>query len=132
MDYDIIDKIFKNKFDESTQTPIIIGWKKEEAWKKFLKQKRKNHFLNYLKYSAAVFILGLLLIYIPELTFNKETKVCNKFSEELIENSKRQKLREIEIKLSGEKSNNDLCMNCEGFLPNKSKEKSPSIILFTN
>ena len=36
-----LDKIFKNKFENSSDIPQKVEWKKEDAWNKIIKKRKK-------------------------------------------------------------------------------------------
>ena len=126
------DKIFEEKFEEFSSIPKNIKWNKEDAWKRFQKQTKKNNILKILKYfsAAAVFVLFIFMS-LPKINDLKNRSSLNAFREENVEYQKRQKLKEIEMKISGKKVYKNYCMNCEGRLPNR-KEIPVKELIFIN
>jgi len=126
-----IDKIFKDKFEHLSEVPEKLEWKKENAWRKLKNKTKRNNLKHFFLYSSvAVFIVAILLS-VPKINEIKNQNSINSFQNEFDEYRKRQKLREIEMKLSGKEVYKNYCMNCEGLLPaerNLNKDKN----IFTN
>ncbi len=124
-------KIFKDKFENASEVPDILNWKKEDAWNKLQKKSKRQNLRKLLKFSSAAIFIVFVFISFPKIEDVKNRNSINAFNDEHKEYRKRQKLREIEIKLSGKKVYKNYCMNCEGILPNKNK-LNRNILIFTN
>ena len=125
------DKIFKTKFEKLSDIPKSIHWNKEDAWNKLKKKSKRQNLKKILKYSSAAVFIAILYLSFPKFENLKNRKSFNTFQNEHEEYRKRQKLREIEMRLSGKKIYTNYCMNCEGLLPDKNKIPV-NIIIFTN
>jgi hypothetical protein len=119
-----IDNIFKQKIEEITQLPENMAWDKENSWLR-LKRKRKQKILSKVYYyAAAILIFGLLLGQLFNISFKQKelkTSVENSFTE----NEKRQKLNEIEARMSGNYISVKICYTCDYFYYQIVKEKRP-------
>jgi uncharacterized membrane protein len=124
-----IDKVFKQKIGEISQIPKNVCWEKESSWQR-LKKKRKQKFYIKLYYStAAIIILGLLLSQLINFQFsNKEVKsiVDNSISEY----EKRQKLAEIEERMSGNYYSIKICSVCDDIYYQSVKVDRPVKFLY--
>lgn len=128
---DKLDKIFKNKFENSSNIPKKLDWKKKDAWNKLIEKRKKYRLQKLIKYSSVAVFLGIVFLLYPKFEDSKNKHVRSNYEDEQQEYRKRLKLKQIEMKLSGKKVFTNYCMNCEGMLPAKS-EFQRNIIIFTN
>jgi hypothetical protein len=119
-----IDKIFKQKIDEMVQVPGNMGWNKENSWLR-LKKKRKQKILSKVYYyAAAILIIGFLLGQFINVNFiQKEAK--KSVENAMTEYEKRQKLAEIEKRMSGDYVSYKICYACDEIYYQVIKENRP-------
>jgi hypothetical protein len=107
-----IDNIFKQKIDEISQIPSINNWDKENSWFRLKKKRRQKLLEKVYYYVAAILILGFTISQIAN------SNLFNHNSNQFVENpelefQKRQKLAEIEAKMSENYYSVKLCSVCD-------------------
>lgn len=119
MDNNTIDKIFNKRFIDSEKLPDSLNWKKEKAWNKLKSNRIKNTILKFSLSAAAVLIITFSVsLLIQKLNLkDKNSFTTEKYEDEFLENQKREKLKEIELTLSGKAVYKDYCLNCNELLP---------------
>ncbi len=107
-----IDIIFKHKIDEISGMPENIYWDKENSWIR-LKKKRRQKILSKVYYYAAAILIIVLII--SQITGSGILKNDDKYVVENpeLEFQKRQKLAEIEARMSGNYYSVKLCSVCD-------------------
>lgn len=107
-----IDIIFKQKIDEISGMPENIYWDKENSWIR-LKKKRRQKILSKVYYYAAAILIIVLII--SQITGSGILKNDDKYVVENpeLEFQKRQKLAEIEARMSGNYYSVKLCSVCD-------------------
>jgi hypothetical protein len=107
-----IDNVFKQKIGEITEMPAINSWDKENSWFRLKKKRRQKILKKVYYYVAAILILGFTINQIAN------SNLFNHNSNQFVENpelefQKRQKLAEIEAKMSGNYYSVKLCSVCD-------------------
>ncbi len=119
-----LDKIFKQSFEDADKVPSDLDWNKEQAWERFSSsEKQKN--VKIRRYIIAASIIIIMLIF--SMQDYQQNNLQNKhyaFKEDFAEYHKRQKLRNIELRMSGKTVYEYFCMNCDGFLPQQMNKDS--------
>jgi hypothetical protein len=107
-----IDIIFKQKIGEISGMPENIYWDKENSWIR-LKKKRRQKILSKVYYYAAAILIIVLII--SQITGSGILKNDDKYVVENpeLEFQKRQKLAEIEARMSGNYYSVKLCSVCD-------------------
>jgi hypothetical protein len=107
-----IDIIFKQKIDGISGMPENIYWDKENSWIR-LKKKRRQKILSKVYYYAAAILIIVLII--SQITGSGILKNDDKYVVENpeLEFQKRQKLAEIEARMSGNYYSVKLCSVCD-------------------
>ncbi len=111
---DNTDKIFREKIEELSMFPTAIKWNKQNSWKRLQEKRRRKTILRFSYYAAAIIIIGLVIsnVYLgkikPFINYNNDGQYT-----EMSELQKRQKLKEIEAKMSGHYTRNIFCFTCE-------------------
>jgi len=119
-----IDHIFKQKIEEISQLPENLLWDKENSWIRLKRKRRQKNLSKVYYYAAAVLIIGLLLGQIFNFNFKQKelkTSVENSFTE----SEKRQKLAEIEARMSGNYTSFKICYACDEIYYQVIKEDRP-------
>lgn len=105
-----IDELFKNKLEGQTIKEVTKVWNKNASWERLHSKRKKKKQLKFYYYAAAVLIIGLLITGISNINTNNN----NQYSEnEFAEYQKRQKLKEIEAKMSGSYIKEEICFDCD-------------------
>ncbi len=108
------DKIFKDKLEQLSGIPSSIKWNKDNSWKRLQAKRLKNTTIRFVYYAAAIIIIGLIInnAYtnktIPAIKYNKVLHHT-----EMTEFQKRQKLKEIEDRMTGDIPRNMICFTCD-------------------
>ena len=108
------DKIFKKRIEELSGIPSSIKWNKNNSWKRLQGKRRRKSMIRFTYYAAAIIIIGLIIsnVYLgkikPLFNHNKDEQYT-----EISEFEKRQKLKEIEVKMTGEYTSTIICYNCD-------------------
>ena len=107
-----IDKIFKQKIEEITQIPENICWEKESSWLRLKKKRKQKSLFRLYYYAAAILIFGFILGYALNNTFSKKEDIYV-VEDAASEYLKRQKLEEIEERMSGNYYSYKICSVCD-------------------
>ncbi len=107
------DKVFKKKIEEISEIPSSIKWNKDSSWNRLQGKRRRKITTKITYWVAAIIIIGLVLNNIYLSKIKPIIKYNNEQYTEMSEFQKRQKLREIEAKMSGEYINPVYCYTCE-------------------
>lgn len=116
---DNTDRIFKEQFCDSDKLPQSLNWNKEKVWNHLL-QKRRYRTVKSILYSGAAAVI-LLFVFIYFSNKNIDPEVTDNYYEEMIEKTKRDKLNELELKMSGKEVYSKYCLNCDSYLPKNSQ-----------
>ena len=118
------NKLFKKKIEALSEIPSSIKWNKDNSWKKLQRKRRRKFMISFTYYAAAIIIIGLIIsnVYLgkrkPLIEYNNDGQYT-----EMSEFQKRQKLKEIEDRMTGDKTRNIICFTCEDdyFISNTDK-----------
>ena len=108
------DKIFKKKIEALSGIPASIKWNKDNSWKRLKVKRQRKSMISFTYYAAAIIIIGLIIsnVYLGKTKSLIEYKNYGQYTE-MTEFQKRQKLKEIEAKMSGEYTSVMFCYTCE-------------------
>ncbi len=118
-----IDNIFKNKVSQLKSSELPVSWNKKDSWER-LENKRVNKKQKFFYYAAAILVLGFLL---GSLFHNSplKNKDNSHFENAFIEYQNRQKLKEIEERMSGNYYSVKICLACDDFYYEVIKQDRP-------
>jgi len=106
------DSLLKQKIEEITQLPQNLAWDKENSWQRFERKRKQKIRLKVYYYAAAILIFGFLLGQIFSMDFTQK-EVKNSVENSYTENENRQKLAEIEARMSGSYTSFKICYACD-------------------
>jgi hypothetical protein len=118
-----IDIVFKNQIEQLNSNELPTGWNKKESWER-LENKRANKKQKLYYYAAAILVLGFLLgsLFQNSPIKNKD----NSYSENaFVEYQNRQKLKEIEERMSGSYYSVKICLACDDIYYEVIKQDRP-------
>ncbi len=130
MEPDKLDSLFRTEFENSSEIPKNIDWDKEKAWNKFQFKTKKRKIKRRIYYSAAITIIGIATFLYPYKNLQNESNYSH-YETNFVETQKREKLKEIEMGISGKKIYRNYCFYCDEILPIENKIKNNQTI-FTN
>jgi len=119
-----LDNIFKHKIGEIDKLPQHSLWEIENSWQRFRLKKKKKAIHRIYFYAAAILILGFFAEQIIISEFYKgESSI--EIENSMSEYQKRQKLAEIEAKMSGNYYSVKICSVCEDIFYQSIKADKP-------
>jgi len=123
-----IDEIFKDTFRNSDKLPKNLQWQKEDAWNALKRNQKIRKIRTVIFSGAAAVFFVFLFLFISHIRI--EPKISDKYYDDMIEYQKRQKLKEIEMSMSGKTFYREYCMTCDGLLPKPYKDLNPVFYSF--
>lgn len=121
-----IDSVFRDKIVKLYDKELPFTWNKDSSWERLQRKKKKKLVWQFYYYAAALLIIGFLLG-----NFNKTGKSDSKKDETAYsassfeEYQKRQKLAEIEARMSGNYYSTKICFACDDIIYQVIKEDRP-------
>jgi hypothetical protein len=120
----VVDHIFKDKMAGLDRINAMQGWNKESSWQRLIMKRRQRNFRRFYFYAAAFLVSGFLIAQvIRPLSLDKGKNVSEELS--ILEYQKRQKLAEIEARMSGNYYSIKICSICDNIHYQLIKEDRP-------
>ena len=118
-----IDNIIKNQVEQLGSKDLPYKWNKNSAWER-LQRRRKKRSQKWYYSVAAILVISFLLGSLFQ--YNSYRQDNPTISENAFEEyQKRQKLKEIESRMSGNYFNLDICLACDDFYYESIKQDRP-------
>lgn len=119
-----VDYIYKDKMAELDHIKAMQVWNKESSWQRLVYKRRQRKFRRFYSYAAAILLIGFLIAQILSPFALDKGKYAG---EELnmTEYQKRQKLAEIEARMSGNYYSVKICSVCDNIHYQLIKEDRP-------
>ncbi len=118
-----MDNVFKSQVEQLKSDDLPGSWDKNNSWER-LQHKRKRRNLAWYFSAAAILIIGLLLSSV--LQNNTLSKDNISVSENVfVEYQNRQKLKEIEERMSGNYYSVKICLACDDIYYEVIKQDRP-------
>jgi len=121
-----IDNVFKEKIEQIESGKLLSDWNKDSSWERLQRKRRKKRNLK-LYYAAAILVFGFLLGSLYQNNFiNKPKYTSNDYENSFVEYQKRQKLKEIETRMSGNYYSVKICFACDDIYYDVIKQDRPA------
>lgn len=117
-----IDIAVKERFEQMFNGKLSIRHDKNGSWDR-LQKKRKNRRVKSRLFLAAAVILGIGLFFSGLVNLNNND--ANTLKEEYTQYERRQKLKEIEARMSGNYYSTKLCLACDDIYYQVIKQDRP-------
>lgn len=108
-----IDRLFKEKLGQLEKKETPLAWDKESSWERLQNKRKKKRIFSFYYYAAAILIVGFMLGNLYQSNSNniKNDDSSNSF----VEYQKREKLKELESRMSGNTYVNKMCFACDNY-----------------
>lgn len=120
-----VDNIFKKKIEQLESYENFANWDKNSSWER-LQRKKRHKYKFKLYYAAAILIIGMLMFNLYQYNFDSVAKYNSPdYKDSFVEYEKRQKLKEIEARMSGDYYSIKICFACDNIYYEVIKQDRP-------